>query len=404
MTQQLTLSTLNVVSNNASDKVMQSAASSKDNEVFASELDRRVNESGRQEKNNVNKADSKGESRQAERTENKDGKKLPEESKSSEKTSKDTAKPVEEGSETADEKAVEVVDEPVPAVAVAVVADDKKATETIQVTSKSVAIPQETEAVKTLLKENKSGKSTETAANTIRADILQAIQKPVGESESVATENFKSMMKNVRSMAQQANSATSEAVASLRQMEPKIDSGSSSKIAAPLVFSTMTTPAAVSAAPAPMASPTLSLDIQPQLNNAAWSKVMSSRVVWMAREGVQQAELRLNPAHLGPVEVRLSMQNDQTNVTFIASNAAARDALEQALPRLRDSFSENGLALNNAEVSHQGPSEQGTERDEQFAEGHNSSQVFIETDDMEDEAAPVSAESPDRNVGVSVFA
>ena len=98
-------------------------------------------------------------------------------------------------------------------------------------------------------------------------------------------------------------------------------------------------------------SPTL--DIQPSLQSKAWSRVLSSRVVWMAKEGIQQASLKLNPANLGPVEVKISMNNDTntTNVTFIAQHAATRDALEQSLPRLRESFAENGLELANADVS-----------------------------------------------------
>jgi flagellar hook-length control protein FliK len=100
------------------------------------------------------------------------------------------------------------------------------------------------------------------------------------------------------------------------------------------------------------------LDIQPALQTTAWNRVMSGRVVWMAREGVQQAELKLNPASLGPVEVRLNMNNDQTSVTFIANHAATRDALEQALPRLRESFSENGMELADAEVMQHSAEEQ----------------------------------------------
>ncbi|WP_292363625.1 flagellar hook-length control protein FliK, partial [Methylophaga sp. UBA1464] len=200
-------------------------------------------------------------------------------------------------------------------------------------------------------------------ATTIRADILQAIQKQGGEGEAVATEKFKSMMQNASKMPQQTNAASAEAIASMRQVEPLTEKGPASTLSNPLVFSATTGTATPVAGVASAGSPALSLDIQPQLNNAAWARVMSSRVVWMAREGVQQAELRLNPAHLGPVEVRLSMQNEQTSVTFVASNAAARDALEQALPRLRESFSDNGLALNHAEVSHQDQSSQSSEQD-----------------------------------------
>jgi flagellar hook-length control protein FliK len=170
------------------------------------------------------------------------------------------------------------------------------------------------------------------------------------------------------------------------------------------VFSTTTGTATPAVAAATVGSPAVALDIQPQLNNAAWARVMSSRVVWMAREGVQQAELRLNPAHLGPVEVRLSMQNEQTSVTFIASNAAARDALEQALPRLRESFIENGLALNHAEVSHQEQSSQGSEQDEHLGEDSNTAQVIVEVDDNDDESTHLSDVSTDNSVGVSVFA
>ncbi len=101
----------------------------------------------------------------------------------------------------------------------------------------------------------------------------------------------------------------------------------------------------------PKAVPTL--DIQPTLQNAAWNRVLTSRVVWLASEGIQQASLKLNPAQLGPVEVRMTMHNEQTNITFVAHHATTRDALEQALPRLRESFAENGLELGDANVSEQ---------------------------------------------------
>lgn len=100
------------------------------------------------------------------------------------------------------------------------------------------------------------------------------------------------------------------------------------------------------------------LDIQPEVQSKAWSRVLSNRVVWMAQEGIQQAALKLNPASLGSIDVKLSMQNEQVNISFIAQHATTRDALEQALPRLRESFSENGLELADAEVSQQESFEQ----------------------------------------------
>ncbi len=95
------------------------------------------------------------------------------------------------------------------------------------------------------------------------------------------------------------------------------------------------------------------LAVQPTMQSSAWNQVMSSRVVWMAREGISEASLKLNPANLGSVEVKLNMHNDQANVLFISHNAATRDALEQALPRLRESFEQNGMQLADADVSGQ---------------------------------------------------
>ncbi|MDQ7073155.1 MAG: flagellar hook-length control protein FliK [Gammaproteobacteria bacterium] len=76
--------------------------------------------------------------------------------------------------------------------------------------------------------------------------------------------------------------------------------------------------------------------------------------------------VKLNPANLGPVEVKLNMHSDQANVLFISHNAATRDALEQALPRLREAFEQNGMQLADADVTGQ---ESDQADDEQAGEG-----------------------------------
>jgi len=146
-----------------------------------------------------------------------------------------------------------------------------------------------------------------------------------------------------------------------------------------------------------------SLDIQPSIQSKAWSRVLSSRVVWMASEGVQQATLRLNPANLGPVEVRLHVQNEQANVTFIAQNAATRDALEQALPRLRESFVENGLELADADVSDQASHE--ANEDEAQQNNDNQGGDAIGMSGSEQSAEQVAAEAKQTSeLGVNVYA
>jgi flagellar hook-length control protein FliK len=86
------------------------------------------------------------------------------------------------------------------------------------------------------------------------------------------------------------------------------------------------------------------------VGNPQWAQAMASEVRWLADHGVQAATVRLSPEHLGPVEVRVDVRDSQINVTFGASHADTRAALEQALPKLREMFAGAGLSLGQATV------------------------------------------------------
>jgi flagellar hook-length control protein FliK len=147
------------------------------------------------------------------------------------------------------------------------------------------------------------------------------------------------------------------------------------------------------------------LDIQPSIQNSAWSRVMTSRVIWMAKERVQEASLKLNPAQLGQVEVKLNMQNDQANVSFVTQTAATRDALEQAIPRLRESFAQNGLELTNADVSQQSFGQSGESKDEADlgANSGSSDNGISQSADNNNEETVVQDEQ-DVDLGLSIYA
>jgi flagellar hook-length control protein FliK len=118
---------------------------------------------------------------------------------------------------------------------------------------------------------------------------------------------------------------------------------------------------------------------------------VAERVVWMAGQKLDRAQIRLNPAHLGPISVDVSVGEDGANITFTAQHAMTRDALEQALPRLREMFSGSGLALAGADVAGQGPDTRQGEP-EGSAAGAGDSLTAAGTDGAAD-AAPV-AETP----------
>lgn len=95
--------------------------------------------------------------------------------------------------------------------------------------------------------------------------------------------------------------------------------------------------------------------VAPRVGEAGWHQAVADRVMMMVGREQQTVELRLNPAHLGPMEVKLSLNHDQASVSFIANHAAVRDALEQAIPRLRDMLGQQDIQLVQADVGQHQP-------------------------------------------------
>ncbi len=87
------------------------------------------------------------------------------------------------------------------------------------------------------------------------------------------------------------------------------------------------------------------------LGQAGWREALAERVTVLAESGTNAARLRLHPEHLGPLEVRVTVVDDKATVWFVTHSTTAREALETALPRLREMLDATGLELGEASVS-----------------------------------------------------
>ncbi len=103
---------------------------------------------------------------------------------------------------------------------------------------------------------------------------------------------------------------------------------------------------------------TAALEVKTPVGSGAWADELGTKITWAAHQGIESASLQLSPAHLGPVEVKISVQDGGTSVWFGAAQADTRAALEQALPRLREMFSTQGMNLTDAGVSREPPKQQ----------------------------------------------
>lgn len=88
-----------------------------------------------------------------------------------------------------------------------------------------------------------------------------------------------------------------------------------------------------------------------RVGTPAWDNQLGQKVIWMVGGEDQSATLELNPPDLGPVQVVLNVSNDMASVSFSSQQLEVRQALENALPRLREMMSESGIALGNASVN-----------------------------------------------------
>ena len=89
------------------------------------------------------------------------------------------------------------------------------------------------------------------------------------------------------------------------------------------------------------------------LGNSGWANEFSQKISWMSTAQQQTAELHLNPPDLGPLNVVLKISDNQATVAFTSPHSAVREAVENAMPKLREILADNGITLGNTTVSDQ---------------------------------------------------
>lgn len=102
-------------------------------------------------------------------------------------------------------------------------------------------------------------------------------------------------------------------------------------------------------------APVTSARVHAPLHSHAFAPEVGARVSLMAADGVQHAELQLNPADMGPVSVQIVLDGSQAQVSFHAAQADTRQALEQGLPDLAAALQGQGLTLSGGGVFQQPP-------------------------------------------------
>jgi flagellar hook-length control protein FliK len=115
--------------------------------------------------------------------------------------------------------------------------------------------------------------------------------------------------------------------------------------------------------------------LQAPVHSAAFAPELAERVTLLAVDGVQTAQLELNPAEMGPVQIDIVVDAGRAEITFQAAQADTRQALERALPDLAGALREQGLTLAGGGVFQQ--SQQGSSSDSPDDEGRRSGNAGV---------------------------
>jgi len=95
----------------------------------------------------------------------------------------------------------------------------------------------------------------------------------------------------------------------------------------------------------------LAVNLPTPLASPEFAQALGVQMSVLATDGVQHAELQLNPAEMGPVSVQIVIDGTRAHVDFGADLAATRQAIEAGLPELAGALRDAGFTLTGGGVS-----------------------------------------------------
>nr|WP_297347843.1 flagellar hook-length control protein FliK [uncultured Glaciecola sp.] len=109
---------------------------------------------------------------------------------------------------------------------------------------------------------------------------------------------------------------------------------------------------------------------------------LTEKVRWMVNSRNITAEIRLDPPDLGGMNIKVNLSGDSASVSFVVQSQHARDALDQAVPRLREMLEEHGIELGQSSVQQDSAGSDGqAEQDNNSNNSNNSGNLAQQSQD-----------------------
>jgi flagellar hook-length control protein FliK len=151
--------------------------------------------------------------------------------------------------------------------------------------------------------------------------------------------------------------------------------------------------AALTQAATPKTANALPVNQPIAMHQSGWTEEVVNRVMYLSSANLKAADIQLQPAELGRLDIRVNMVPDQqTQVTFMSAHPSVREALDGQMHRLRDMFAQQGMGQVDVNVSDQSRGSQQGQDQAQQSQGGRTSASGGRLDSMDDELTPTVAE------------
>lgn len=144
--------------------------------------------------------------------------------------------------------------------------------------------------------------------------------------------------------------------------------------------------AALTQAATPKTADALPVNQPIAMHQSGWTEEVVNRVMYLSSANLKAADIQLQPAELGRLDIRVNMVPDQqTQVTFLSAHPSVREALDSQMHRLRDMFNQQGMGQVDVNVADQnrGWQGQGQEQAQQGQSGRTSAGGRLDAADEE---------------------
>ncbi|WP_412479194.1 flagellar hook-length control protein FliK [Azonexus sp. IMCC34839] len=91
-------------------------------------------------------------------------------------------------------------------------------------------------------------------------------------------------------------------------------------------------------------------EISSPIHSEKWPAQFGEKLVWLAKNEVQTAQINIAPPQLGPIQINLTLTGDQATAIFASPHAEVRQAIEDAMPQLKEMLSSAGINLGQSDV------------------------------------------------------